>query len=152
MAAPDSRSKKRASSAPAVGVSETAAKFLHEFYETYFQPLETPLKWGKRFSYAFLGAFSLFAVAPLLASEIVVQSELDISVKDPVFVITPFMFFYVGLIGLLSAFFAHLISWAKTRHGPVRLYLSGVLLPALVIYIMKVTWAFDEMASVANQQ
>ena len=133
---------------PAMSASETAAKFLHEFYETYFQPLEKPLGRGKRFIYALSGAFSLF-----ISGFILLVFKIPDIFQNTVFEITPFStLYYLMAILLLSVFFAYLVSWAETRHGPVRLYLSGVLLPALVIYIIRVAWTFEKVAPAANQQ
>ncbi|MYB34925.1 MAG: hypothetical protein F4X92_07355 [Gammaproteobacteria bacterium] len=48
-------------------------------------------------------------------------------------------FIYVAALFVLgaSALFGSMIAMANTRHGPVRLHISGRLLPAFVITIIR---------------
>ena len=47
----------------------------------------------------------------------------------------------VGLSVLVPALIiAWIVSWRNQRHGPVRLFLTGVILPALVSVVLRVAW------------
>ena len=48
-----------------------------------------------------------------------------------------------------SVFFGGMLAWYKTKAGPVRVYLSGVALPALVFYI--VFFSLENFSSVTPQ-
>lgn len=121
---------------------DTVRDIVKSAYETYFQPLDEPMFGGYRFAYALAGALSLFG------SGVVIR-------EDRFYHIT-ILLEYSGFSAFLiiacipSIFFGFLISTAKTRHGPVRLYISGVLLPAFVIFVARRTWSIDVVQHAGN--
>ena len=47
----------------------------------------------------------------------------------------------VGFFVLVPALIiAWIVSWRNQRHGPVRLFLTGIILPALVSVVLRVAW------------
>ena len=115
-------------SAKEPSVSSSVAKLVGAFIETYFQPCEPPLNWGWRFLCAWLGSATLFVSAPaffgLGPEQWVVGSEL---------------LYLVWIVG--PALYGCLIASAETPHGPVRLYLSGLLLSAFVVGVLLTVWS-----------
>ena len=109
-----------------------ADRFVKSIFETYLQLLDEPLHGSLRFLYATLGSLSLFLSATLIR---------DIQYGSGILALVP----YASQIALVipSVFFGLLISLAKTKHGPVRLYISGVLLPAFTITVVRATWSID---------
>jgi len=96
-------------------------KFLDAIFEIYFRQLDKPLHWFLRFIYASLGAFSLLLSTVFVVGSIdISRYVLDLAPNAPAF-------FVIGT----SAFFGYLIARANTRHGRIRLYISGLLLPAV---------------------
>ena len=93
--------------------------------ETYFQQLDKPLHGFWRFLYATSGSLS-FLVSGLFIS--VVSDDGVIRIEQAPY--APEVF-----TGLASIFFGFLISRGETRHGRVRLYIAGLLLPAFVIAV-----------------
>lgn len=101
----------------------SCAKLINGVYETYFQPSKTSLNWGWRFLCAWLGAATLFV------------SALGLFGIGPGKWITDSKTAYlVGIIGPIL--YGCLIASAKTPHGPVRLYLSGLLLSVFVVGLL----------------
>ncbi|MCY4226210.1 MAG: hypothetical protein OXF20_00680 [Gammaproteobacteria bacterium] len=102
-------------------------KFIDAVYETYFQRLDKPLRWRLRVTYASLGALTLFVSGAFIVVDIDALLEIEglITYVMPLFVL------------VISAFFGFLIAMAETRHGPVRLYISGLVLPAFVIVVIR---------------
>ena len=109
-----------------------ADRFVKSIFETYLQLLDEPLHGSLRFLYATLGSLSLFLSATLIR---------DIQYGSGILALVP----NASQIALVipSVFFGLLISLAKTKHGPVRLYISGVLLPAFTITVIRATWSID---------
>ena len=121
--------------------SKAVDKLLGLTIETYFQLRNEPLSHPKRFLYALLGSLSLFFSADLVR---------EIQFESPILAFVP-LYMKSFLFPILAAsFFGFLIAQAKTKHGPVRLYLSGVLLPAFVVSIVRATWSINILNEVGG--
>lgn len=109
-----------------------ADRLVKSIFETYLQLLDEPLHGSLRFLYATLGSLSLFLSAMLIR---------DINYDSRILSLVP----YASEVALIipSVFFGVLISLARTKHGPIRLYISGVLLPAFTITVIRATWSID---------
>ncbi len=94
----------------------------------------------KRFMIAFLGAFTFwfFGLLIYILNDLVdsdkqkLMAQLDI-ISNSFLLIVIFSF-------ALSAWFAWLISWRDNQFGPVRIYLSALLLSAFVFEIISRVW------------
>lgn len=115
-----------------MAASQFADGLLKSAVDTYFQLLDKPLPGYMRFLYATLGALSLFLSAELVR---------EIQYEHRVFSIIPVASTLAPIV--VACLFGLLISLANTRHGPIRLYLSGVLLPAFVVAVIRATWSID---------
>ena len=78
-----------------------------------------------QFGFAFLGSMTYIVVFVVMITE------------GQLFVTLAFDFFwgifsYLGMMFAIGGFFAWLVTYRSSRAGPVRLYLSGLALPALV--------------------
>ena len=115
----------------------TLQQLINSVYEIYFQPLPCPMNAFWRFLNAFLGAISIFGTSLYFHFEFV--SEFIKDVLDPS---ASKIFFFMLLLfaSIISVFFALLVSFAKTKHGPIRIYLSGLLLSAFVVFVVRATW------------
>ena len=86
-----------------------------------------------RFFYAFIGAVTFFAafyayhLLPLARSLLL----------DPILKAIAPVIVAIGLI-LASLWFAWIVAFADNQHGPIRLYLSGFVLPLLVWTIIDI--------------
>ena len=109
-----------------------ADRIVKSIFETYLQLLDKPLHGSLRFLYATLGSLSLFFSATLIR-----KIEFD----SKILAVVPYG--EQAILVVPSVFFGVLISSAKTKHGPVRLYISGVLLPAFTITVIRATWSID---------
>ena len=114
-------------------VSKSIAKLIEAFIGTYFQLLKTPLPLSTRFFYAWLGSATMFATSPLI-SPVVVRF---LSGDTP---LLPDSMLAIGNM-YVSFIFAFVIASAKTKHGPVRLFLFGLMLTAFVITLTNGVWA-----------
>lgn len=103
-------------------------KLADAIFETYFQPRDKKLHGSVRFLCAWMGAITLFAAYPLTGAGLgnVIGSPTKL---DDIF---------VGII--VPAIYGALIAMAGTKHGPIRLYISGMFMSALVIGLVLGTW------------
>lgn len=112
----------------------TLGAFLWAVFDFQLRRLQKPLHRVVRYVIAFSGSLSLFL------GFLVIESRRNLQEYR----LAEYIFLDPGLgiggsgrwitwlvIGVLSAFFAGLISVLPTRSGPVRLYLAGLFLPAL---------------------
>lgn len=117
-----------------------------DWRETYVRPLCQPLRTRSRLLYSWAGSFTVIIAAPIALTGLAFPStEDEKSVSG-----SRILFEFIQLGGtlnlfviavLLSGFYAHLIAAAKTRHGPLRLYLSGLLVPVVTISIIRYAWS-----------
>ena len=110
--------------------ADTKKTLQEAIVETYFRHLEEPLHGSLRFIFATLGALSLLIATTILDNDL--EERLYILELGPEF---------PALISLgASAFYGFIIALPETHHGPVRLYLSGLLLPAIVAGVIRYTF------------
>ena len=101
------------------------ADILHRLLDHWFGPTAHGWRWYKRSAFTLAGSATFF----LMWSVHIVGSTGVASV--PELRATAFLFFIVvGVLG--SIWFAGITAWKDLSYGPVRLYLSGFLLPYLV--------------------
>lgn len=112
-------------------ISVSLAKLLDAAIETYFQPLEKPLPGWMRFFCAWLGSITIY-LAPVFYK---------LGPREWGIVEIPFAWLVVILSVVLPSMIGFLIAYAKTCHGPVRLYLSGMILSVFSIGIVYGLWA-----------
>ena len=89
----------------------------------------------KQFIFTFLGAFTYFTVVfttSLISGVAVFQIQIFFATIYVIYV-------WVVLAVIVSVFFGSILAWLPRKTGPVRLYLSGVALPALVMSIITFT-------------
>lgn len=122
-----------------MAISDSVDRLVTSAFETYFQLLEKPLPGYMRFLYAELGSLSLF-----LAAILVLDMEPDTGILALVKIDITFT------LVIFSVLFGLLVSLARTKHGPVRLYISGVLLPAFVISVIRATWSIDIVKDIGS--
>ena len=108
-------------------ISESVAVLIDAASGTYFHLLRNPLPASLRFFYAWLGSATLFAHS-VLGLRIGVLEETQAVHITQAHVPGKAQFLYI----VLSIIHGWLIASAVTRHGAVRLYLSGLFLSAFV--------------------
>lgn len=114
-----------------LSISEAVAKILDGILETYFRPYnpdkEQPsLSGWIRFLYAWIGSASLFVFALFdVTREMIRHGNYGEAI--------PYLVFYLTA----SMFYGLLVKLANTNHGPIRLYLSGLLLSGFVFLVLK---------------
>lgn len=111
-------------------IATSIARIIDNVADSWFACPAT--KWGfwKRFGCALAGSATFFAgsfVFPHL-------DESNVIFWDPDFSLTGVLSLVVR--GVIAGWFAWLVSWKDVRHGPARLYLSGLLLPGFVSFIL----------------
>lgn len=105
--------------------SRRAAEILHRMLDHWFGPTAQKWRWYKRFPFALAGSATFFLAWPVhILSWTGILSVPDLRTAT-------FLFFV--LVGVLGAtWFAGITAWKDLSYGPVRLYLSGFLLPYFV--------------------
>ena len=106
-----------------------AEKLADAVIETYFQLQDEPLPGWGRFLCAWAGAATLFGGSMFILKTgpiILVESSSIWTV-----------FWTVVVAPSLPGF---LIAAARTRHGPVRLYISGMLLSSFIVAVVLKMW------------
>ena len=112
--------------------------YIIQDYFKAFPLREKPLPGLVRFFFAWLG--SMFATAPIdidiesvkLASENPSLPETFSTVEKMGLMYISFAAIEIVLLMFLSALFALVIAWSKTRHGPIGLFLFGMVFTAFV--------------------
>ena len=121
-------------------MSNAAEKLVDAVIETYFQPLDKPLPREMRFLFTWLGAMTLFGsmlvlrAGPGILLEPLRSESVDLSIKTLIVIL-------VAVV--VPSLPALLIVSAETRHGPVRLYISGLLFSAFIVGVVFGTWAIE---------
>ena len=125
MADSDTRNKGR--------LSDAFARIVEGFIDTYLgddKPIT--LKWGLRYVYAWFG-IALFLLVSLLSGGGVVSWR-SAAIFD-VFLAAETGTLLVLVVFVLVSLLATVIASGIVRGGPIRLFLVGVTLPALVFYV-----------------
>ena len=125
-------------------INREIAAWIRDYREQWMSPskassVKAP-QWGfwKRFACAFVGALTFIITLFLVRFR-----GLGIEYPD---IATPDIFgFYVNVLVIFlflgipySIWFSWLVSWRDFGHGPVRLFLSGMFLPAFVYTVVGV--------------
>ena len=113
-------------------ISGSVATVVDSAIETYFQPLKDPMHVWLRFLCAWLGSMSIF-MAPFLFG---IGPQKWITNEGQ---IASFWIFY-ALLTIIPSIFGFLVACAETKHGPVRLYLSGMLLSTFTVVLTYGIW------------
>ncbi len=112
-----------------VTINTELGRILRNFRKLRFEKSSNDWSRKRQFWFAFPGALSYFIGFFTFAfSTGVLEFRLESTTGiAPNIVISSFVVLIV-----LSAFFAWILSWTPKKTGPVRLYLSGIALPAFV--------------------
>lgn len=109
---------------------ESTPNVIREHFIAYFQLRETPLPGGWRFFFAWLG--SMFVIEP-----IDIDTELAKSLSENIHELGIYILSQIVLSGIImifvSSIFALVIASSKTRHGPIGLFLFGMMFTAFVV-------------------
>lgn len=111
-----------------MSMSNVAEKLADAITETYFQLLDQPLPGWERFLFAWLGAATSFG-------------SVFITGAGPSMLVNPSIWDIILFVTVPSSLFGFIIARARTRHGPVRLYLSGLFLSTFIIVLTVRTWS-----------
>ena len=111
-------------------ISESAARFVDAAYETYFEPRKTPMWLVVRMAFAWLGSVTMFVFSPEILKLLSQEKSLTLLFHD----------INMTIAALTSAIFATVIAAAETKHGPVRLFLFGMMLTAFVLTLANQIW------------
>lgn len=125
-------------------LSRTANLCLNSIYEVYFEPLSKPLSETLRRRYSFLGSFTFHIwyvlvqiqqSGGLIKEQTLPESTVRTIVLDNLglILLNPLSTLVIGI--LFSALYARVIASGYTRHGPIRYFIGGVLLPAFVLFL-----------------
>lgn len=111
------------------------AKWIRNFREAWFEKSEYEWNRLSQFIFAFLGALTFFA-----AFSIFPNTDRTIPLVAELFGV----FYIQSLIAMIvfSAYFGIILAWRPRKTGPVRVYLSGVTLPALTMFIVSLPYRF----------
>lgn len=117
-------------------------RLIDAFIDVYLHPLDKPLKPLFRIFVAFIGSSTYLYGSYLIFITEVGQEDtvpnIPGSVSDlfgnyeffPLFILT----FY------LTIFYALVIAAMPVRHGPIRLYLTGLLIPFITTVLIRTAW------------
>ena len=107
-------------------------KLVREFRQLWFEKSGEDWTRPHQFLYIFLGSLTYF-----LGYSFYALSTGTTTLQIGTFDIAPSVVFYaLGILFGLSAFFAWILAWVPKKSGPVRLYLSGIALPTFVVYLI----------------
>ena len=116
--------------------SEEMAEWGKLFRDHWFPKSDKVWPRHKQFFFTFLGALTFFTV--------VFMTSLGSGVPNyqtNIFLTTYYT--WTTLIFILSVFFGSILAWTPRRTGPVRLYISGASLPALIMFIVFLPYRFQ---------
>ena len=116
--------------------SEEMAEWSKSVREHWFIQSEEVWPKRKQFIFTFLGAFTFF-VAVFVSSLTGGVANYQFSIFS-----TTYYSWFVIIISL-AAYFGLILAWMPRKTGPVRLYLSGVSLPALVMFIVFLPYRYQ---------
>ena len=136
-------------SKPSFGWSNASGMklLIQSFREVYLQPLDEPLKGISRFLAALAGSSTFLFGTYLIFfygvdSKIVpdTSSKITESINAAFSNIEPA--FQLILAVLLAVVYALLVADVPLRHGPVRLYITGLLIPFISTVLIRTAWSF----------
>lgn len=114
-------------------INEEMAHILREMRVAYFGKTVHELKLHIRFFYALSGSFIYFAMWTFV--------QMNSTGHENIAAFWPEvrMTFYLPLAIIGSVLFAWLAAALDVQRGPVRLYLAGLILPAITMTVVQVT-------------
>lgn len=125
----------------------TLNKCFDAVYQVYFQPQEEALSFRFRFLYSLAGSTVFLLVSPISA---LINSLGDVGRLDPrthdlfllfidTFVVSNFAkLIWVSITLAFASIFAMVIASGYSKHGAIRYFVSGVILPAFTLYSVQV--------------
>ena len=128
------------------GLSSTLNLCFKAIYEVYFQPQEVALPYYLRFSFSFAGSMIFLHFTVLETGfklvEIISKSTAEGNAANAAaigLILSDFSLLLFTLsIGILyGLFFAFVIAAGYSKHGAVRYFISGVILPAFTLLVMQ---------------
>lgn len=147
-----SSSKPKALAKPTQSEQQTR---IHPVFDAFYLKLEEPLPFVQRFLSSAFGSFTFFSTAYYLdlwvsgsassdstpAADLTGGDAISETGATVLTTLPAFAFTYWIVAGLMISAFAMLISTAATKHSHVRLYLIGLLLPALSLVVTRAAWS-----------
>ena len=132
----DSESKK--------SIAHEIALWLAELRAHWFQPIEAPLAWWRRFGYACAGSLT-WLMGIWLSERSPISSErlpTELANINPQLWVSQFVPSVLIVVSIAApVFFAWLVAWRERSVGPISLYIQGFLLPVFVSWILFRMWA-----------
>ena len=108
--------------------SEERAEWVKSIREHWFHESEEVWSRYRQFVFTFLGALTFFVI-------VFISSLVGGSLQSQIPLFATTLIYSGGLIISLPMFFGALLAWREKKTNPIRLYLSGVALPAFVMSI-----------------
>ena len=102
------------------------ARVIKRFDDAWFEPVASGWSRPKRFMYSWSGSITFSVVAGVVLAN---QWLIDLSADSDLRLL--FGFTVLALVAM-SAWFAWLVSWRNENYNPIRLFVSGLVLPAFV--------------------
>ena len=116
--------------------SEEMAEWGKLLREHWFYESDEDWTRPRQFFFTFFGAFTFFIV--------VFTTSLTSGVPDyQINIFWTTANIWIPIIFILSVFFGSILAWVPRKTGPVRLYISGVSLPALIMFIVFLPYRFQ---------
>ena len=110
--------------------SEEMAEWFRLLREHWFRDSEKTWNRKQQFVFTFLGSLSFFVMLPFFTLNTGIPGFQSIILLEVSILFT--MYF---IVFLASAFYGVMLAWVPRKTGPTRLYLSGMALPALVLFV-----------------
>ena len=115
--------------------SAALATILEGFIETYLgEDKPILMKWGWRYLCAWFGIALFVLVALIVANRTISATGPTVAIISAMVQPANSVFFLLPLLFLLVSLLAFVVASGIVRGGPIRLFLVGVTLPALVFY------------------
>lgn len=106
-------------------------------YTSIFPIRKQPLPGWKRFSFAFVGSLMSFVFGYLRIMGDAITSE-NKQIQQILDDYTATLFFYTVTFSSYSLIIALVITSSNTRHGPIGLFLFGLMLTAFIVNVSKI--------------
>ena len=133
------------------GLLNTLNQCLEEVYKVYFQPQNEPLRVHYRFLSSFAGSiiFLLLAIFVIMIKTVRETNKSDTVIEivrglkiDAVFATDQIFIISILFISIFAIVFASVITAGYTKHGAVRYFFSGVILPAFTLICVQTSTNF----------
>ena len=121
--------------ADSMSINHALGGWLTQLRIQWFAPIDPPLRLWRRFLYASFGTF--FWAAYLAITNITSSESLGSEIAAAMAVAIDDELIRAALFLLVPGLFAWLVSWPYRPYSPTRLFLGGLLLPALATAIAR---------------